>query len=138
TLPWRTTSSWSRSKPRIKMVSRCGSQLTIQRTSLRRRSFISHASRTSRWDGVSASGTGAAAGTAGPAADACADVVGAPTASGFTADRSINKSARSRFVPHASDGHHDLRVLRVLLDLGPEPLPADVPQPRVSRAAGSR
>ena len=42
------TRCWTRSSDRIRMVSRCGSQLTIQRTHFRRRSAISHASRTSR------------------------------------------------------------------------------------------
>ena len=46
------------------MVSRCGSQLTIQRTHFLRRSAISQASRPSRWSPWSCcgTGTGAAAG----------------------------------------------------------------------------
>src|SRR3954451_1791830 len=41
------------------------------------------------------------------------------------------------FVPHPAHGQHDLRVLRVALDLRPQPLDVHVHQPRVGRVAVS-
>src|SRR5579875_123071 len=169
---------------RIRIVSRCGSQLTTQRTHFLRRSAISHGSRMSRcaaavaaargappgaaasWEvspGTVALGWAAARGAAGGAvprtvvawADAGAaggdtgaaggdadttegaatagGATGVPTASGLTGDRSIPGSARSRLVSHAADRDHDLRMLRIPLDLGPEPLYVHVHQPGVRR-----
>src|SRR5690606_11425892 len=48
---------------------------------------------------------------------------------------SPDMSARSCLVPDATDGHHDLRLLRVLLDLGAQPLDMHVHQPGVGRVA---
>src|SRR5215472_3480026 len=165
-----------RSTDRIRIVSRCGSQATTQRTSLLRRSAISHASRTSRWwgaccavssacsgaacsgavSGGAACGRGVSGGVSGwvacgdvaadGAAVACAscdrapragaaatggEAATAPAASGFTADRSMLWLAGSRLVPNAADRDDDLGVLRVLFDLGPEPLHVHVHQPGV-------
>ena len=59
-LTFPVTECSTRSKDLIRIVSRCGSQLTTQRTSFLRRSDISHASRTSRCDGAAGAGTDAA------------------------------------------------------------------------------
>src|ERR1700689_1126817 len=49
-------------------------------------------------------------------------------------------SARSRLVTDAADRDHDLRALRILLDLGSQPLdvPVDDPQPGSPRARQRR
>src|SRR5215471_8542754 len=54
-----------RSTVRIRIVMRCGSQATTQRTSLLRRSAISHASRTSRWVGACCAVSAASAACSG-------------------------------------------------------------------------
>jgi len=41
--------------------------------------------------------------------------------------------SRSRLVADATHGHHDLRMLGIPLDLGPEPLHVHVDKPGVSR-----
>src|SRR5215469_6929154 len=135
-----------RSRDLIRIVIRCGSQPTIQRTSFLRRSAISHASRTSRRDDAAGAGSDAPCSGVPCAAVACVPCSGAagagtaatggdtgtePAASALNADRSMPGSARSRLVAHAADRDDDLRVLRVLLDLGPEPLHVHVHQPRV-------
>src|SRR3954470_7878008 len=58
--------------------------------------------------------------------------VATPSAAGalVTASR-CGGSRRPRLVPDAADGQHDLRTLRIPLDLGPQPLDVDVDQPGV-------
>src|SRR3984957_18025031 len=141
-----TTRCWTRSSDRMRIVSRCGSQLTIQRTHFRRRSAISHASRTSRCSRCSRCESTAGSSGAGASADSGADsgagggsgttasgAGGRPTASELTADHSIRRSARSRLVSDAAHRDHDLGVLGVLLDLGPQALHVHVHQPGVGR-----
>ena len=61
-LTFATTRCSQRSRERMAIVSRCGSQLTNQRTHFLRRSAISQASRLSRWSPWSCCGTGTGAG----------------------------------------------------------------------------
>src|ERR1700722_1490120 len=149
-----TIRCWTRSSDRIRIVSRCGSQLTIQRTHFRRRSAISHASRTSRCSrcsrrllcspGESAAGSsgeaassdsGVDSGAGGGSGTTASGAGGRPTAAELAADHSIRRSARSRLVSDTAHRDHDLRVLGVLLDLGPQTLHVHVHQPRVGRVA---
>src|SRR5580693_334990 len=49
------------------------------------------------------------------------------------AGRACARSARTRLISNAPNGHHDFRSLRILLDLGPQSLDVDVDQPGVGR-----
>src|SRR5690242_15743288 len=56
-----------------------------------------------------------------------------PDSPGAEAALSRDMSARSGLVADTANGHHDLRPLRVLLDLGAQPLDVDVDQSGVRR-----